>query len=248
MLVLRDVTERKRAEGERVRMLREQAARAEAEAGMLRERAGRAEAEAANRAKDRFLATLSHELRTPLTPILATATAMLDDPATPGPFRSVLEMIRRNVTLEARLIDDLLDLTRIRGGKLHLERGVIDAHELVHHVVEICQEDLRSKRPATGVGSRGPAAPRGCRSGPFAAGPLEPAQERDQVHTPRRDRDGPVSRRGWVAPGGDGHELDPRGQRHGYRHRDRHAAPDLRDLRAGGPARRRSDPGAWGWA
>ncbi len=146
VLVLRDVTERKRAEGERVRMLREQAARAEAEAGMLRERAARAEAEAANRAKDRFLATLSHELRTPLTPILATATAMLDDPATPAPFRSVLEMIRRNVTLEARLIDDLLDLTRIRGGKLHLERAVIDAHELVHHVVEICREDLRSKR------------------------------------------------------------------------------------------------------
>ena len=146
VLVLRDVTERKRAEGERVRMLREQAARAEAEAGMLREQAARAEAEAANRAKDRFLATLSHELRTPLTPILATATAMLDDPATPDPFRSVLEMIRRNVTLEARLIDDLLDLTRIRGGKLHLERAVVDAHELVHHVVEICREDLRSRR------------------------------------------------------------------------------------------------------
>ncbi len=102
--------------------------------------------QAANRAKDRFLATLSHELRTPLTPILVTATAMLDDPTTPGPFRGVLEMIRRNVTLEARLIDDLLDLTRIRGGKLHLERVVVDAHELVHHVAEICREDLRSKR------------------------------------------------------------------------------------------------------
>ena len=106
---------------------------------------GRAEAEAASRAKDRFLATLSHELRTPLTPILATATAMLDDPDTPAAFRSVLEMIRRNVALEARLIDDLLDLTRIRGGKLHLERAVIDAHELIHQVVEICREDLRSK-------------------------------------------------------------------------------------------------------
>jgi PAS domain S-box-containing protein len=145
VLVLRDVTERKEAEEERLRMLREQAARAEAEAETLRERAARAEAEAASRAKDRFLATLSHELRTPLTPILATATAMLDDPATPGSFRSVLEMIRRNVTLEARLIDDLLDLTRIRGGKLHLERGVIDAHDLIQQVVEICREDLRSK-------------------------------------------------------------------------------------------------------
>jgi PAS domain S-box-containing protein len=132
VLVLREITERKRAEEERLRMLREQAARAEAEA--------------ASRAKDRFLATLSHELRTPLTPILATATAMLDDPATPDDFRSVLEMIRRNVTLEARLIDDLLDLTRIRGGKLHLERGINDAHEVIHQVVEICREDLRAAR------------------------------------------------------------------------------------------------------
>jgi PAS domain S-box-containing protein len=146
VLVLRDITERKRAEEERVRMLREQAARAEAEAGMLREQAARAEAEAANRAKDRFLATLSHELRTPLTPILATATAMLDDPTTPGAFRPVLEMIRRNVALEARLIDDLLDLTRIRRGKLHLQREVIDAHELIRQVVEICRADLRSAR------------------------------------------------------------------------------------------------------
>jgi len=130
VLVLRDITGLKRADQERVRMLREQAARAEAET--------------ANRAKDRFLATLSHELRTPLTPILATVTAMLDDSATPGEFRNVLEMIHRNVTLEARLIDDLLDLTRIRGGQLHLKREVIDAHELVHQVVEICREDLRS--------------------------------------------------------------------------------------------------------
>jgi PAS domain S-box-containing protein len=146
VLVLREITERKEAEEERVRTLREQAARAEAEAEMLRERAARAEAEAASRAKDRFLATLSHELRTPLTPILATATAMLDDPTTPGAFRTVLEMIRRNVALEARLIDDLLDLTRIRGGKLHLERAIVDAHELIHQVAGICREDLRSKR------------------------------------------------------------------------------------------------------
>jgi PAS domain S-box-containing protein len=132
VLVLRDVSGLKRADQERVRMIREQAARAEAEA--------------ANRAKDRFLATLSHELRTPLTPILATVTAMLDDPATPGAFRTVLQMIRRNVALEARLIDDLLDLTRVRGGKLHLEREVVDAHALVHQVVEICRPDLRSAR------------------------------------------------------------------------------------------------------
>jgi len=130
VLVLRDVTGLKRADKERVRMLREQAARAEAEM--------------ANRAKDRFLATLSHELRTPLTPILATVTAMLDDSTTPDAFRTVLEMIHRNVALEARLIEDLLDVTRIRGDQLHLKREVIAAHELIHQVVEICREDLRS--------------------------------------------------------------------------------------------------------
>ena len=90
---------------------------------MLAEQSARAEAEAANRAKDRFLATLSHELRTPLTPVLATVTAMLGDPSTPSSLRSVLEMIRRNVDLETRLIDDLLDLTRIRRSELPLRTG-----------------------------------------------------------------------------------------------------------------------------
>ncbi|MFI5460456.1 MAG: ATP-binding protein [Isosphaerales bacterium] len=50
------------------------------------------------------------------------------------------------MSLEARLIDDLLDGTRIRSGKLHLEREVVDAHELVQHVVEICRDDLHSAR------------------------------------------------------------------------------------------------------
>src|SRR5262249_30077579 len=71
-------------------------------------------------------------------------TAMLDQPSTPESLRSVLEMIRRNVNLEVRLIDDLLDLTRVRGDKLHLKREVVDAHELIHLVVEILRDDLRS--------------------------------------------------------------------------------------------------------
>ena len=67
---------------------------------MVREQAARVEAEAANRAKDRFLATLSHELRTPLTPVLATVTALLGDASTHSIDRNVLEMIRRNIVLE----------------------------------------------------------------------------------------------------------------------------------------------------
>ncbi|HZW34180.1 MAG TPA: histidine kinase N-terminal 7TM domain-containing protein [Isosphaeraceae bacterium] len=132
VLVLREITDLKHAQEERLRRLSEQAARLEAEA--------------ANRAKDQFLATLSHELRTPLTPVLATVTAMLDQPAPAldDSLRPVLEMIRRNVNLQVRLIDDLLDLARIRGGKLHLAREAVDAHELVRRVVEICRDEIRA--------------------------------------------------------------------------------------------------------
>ncbi len=100
-------------------------------------RQAKEEAEAANRAKDQFLATLSHELRTPLTPVLALITGLEGD----GRLRDVadhLAMIRRNVELEARLIDDLLDLTRIARGKLELQRSVCDVRALVEHAIQIC--------------------------------------------------------------------------------------------------------------
>src|SRR5262249_30746226 len=94
--------------------------------------------------KDQFLAMLSHELRTPLTPVLLMATAMLEDPSTPSEIRSMLELTRRNVELEARLIDDLLDITRISRGKLVLNREVVDAHALIQQALEICRADLRA--------------------------------------------------------------------------------------------------------
>ena len=75
----------------------------------------------ADRAKNRFLATLSHELRTPLSPVLILASAASEDAALSGDVRAQFQVIRRNVELEARLIDDLLDLTRISRGKLRLE-------------------------------------------------------------------------------------------------------------------------------
>lgn len=101
-------------------------------------------AESASHAKDQFLAMLSHELRTPLTPVLLMATALLDDPETPAESRAMLELTRRNVELEARLIDDLLDITRISRGKLVLNREVVDAHALIHQALEICRADLRA--------------------------------------------------------------------------------------------------------
>ena len=74
----------------------------------------------ASRAKDEFLAALSHELRTPLTPALLTAAALRDETGLPQRSARTDRMIHRNIELEARLIDDLLDLTRISHGKLQL--------------------------------------------------------------------------------------------------------------------------------
>ena len=111
-------------------------------------RAAKETAEAANHAKDRFLAVLSHELRTPLTPVLATVTAMLDEPETAAEIRPTLEMIRRSIELEARLIDDLLDVTRIVRGQLRMDRVAVDVHGLIHQTLGISRSDLHGKRMA----------------------------------------------------------------------------------------------------
>jgi HAMP domain-containing protein/signal transduction histidine kinase len=104
-----------------------------------------AEKARSNLAKDQFLAMLSHELRTPLTPVLASALALESEPALPESIRESLQMIRRNVELEARLIDDLLDLTRIDRGKVQLNFEVVDAHTLLQNVLEICQPEIDRK-------------------------------------------------------------------------------------------------------
>ncbi len=111
----------------------------------------RAEAEAdgrsgeqANLAKDAFLAKLGHELRTPLTPVLAIVSAALDQRSIHSGLRSSLEIVQRNVRLEARLIDDLLDQSLISLGKLRLRTEIVDAHALLRQSVEDCAEFLRA--------------------------------------------------------------------------------------------------------
>ncbi len=104
------------------------------------------EAQSANRAKDNFLAALSHELRTPLTPVLMTATALETDPSLPGEVREQIGMMRRNIELEARLIDDLLDITRISRGKLTIAPVYADLHQLLHHTGEIVRNDGLQKQ------------------------------------------------------------------------------------------------------
>ena len=99
----------------------------------------------ASKAKDNFLAVLSHELRTPLTPALAAATYLAEDRTLAPAFREELVSIQRSVQLEARLIDDLLDLTRITRGKIHLRRENVDAHTLLRRTLRIVDSDVRQK-------------------------------------------------------------------------------------------------------
>lgn len=103
------------------------------------------EAESANQAKDRFLAVLSHELRTPLTPVLALTSALCEDQQLPDAVREDMRTIRRNVELEARIIDDLLDLTRISRGKVELHFETVDAHKAIHAALEMCRTDIEFK-------------------------------------------------------------------------------------------------------
>jgi PAS domain S-box-containing protein len=104
-------------------------------------------AEKASKAKDSFLAALSHELRTPLTPALAAANYLADNAfKLPSEFVEDVEIIKRNVRLQARLIDDLLDLTRVTRGKLDLQFEVVDAHILVRDAIEIANSAIAAKK------------------------------------------------------------------------------------------------------
>ena len=103
------------------------------------------EAERANQAKDQFLAVLSHELRNPLAPVLMMADVLSQPDVDASHARDALEVIRRNVELEARLIDDLLDITRITRGKLTLELLPADAHTAISYALEICQSAILTR-------------------------------------------------------------------------------------------------------
>jgi PAS domain S-box-containing protein len=110
---LLDLTEQKHAEIERERLLQ-------------RERQAHADAQAANRAKDAFLATVSHELRTPLNAILGWAKMLRMGHLEPGRQERALEVIERNAQTQVRLIEDLLDISRVTSGKIRLELETLD--------------------------------------------------------------------------------------------------------------------------
>ena len=122
----RDVTERKRAE-EKLQ-------------------AAKITAEKASQAKDDFLALLSHELRTPLTPALVAASYLAEHEDLLPEFREEVTAIWRNVQLEAHLIDDLLDVTRITRGKIEMHYEAVDVHRLLRNAVKIAQKDMLEKQ------------------------------------------------------------------------------------------------------
>ena len=140
----------------------------------------------ANAAKDQFLALLSHELRNPLSPVIAMVSeleaSMPDSPA----VRQALEVIRRNVELEARLIDDLLDVTRIARGKLQLSFEVVSIHEILQRAHEICREDINAKQLQTEFLLRAPDASVQGDPARLQQVFLEPHQEQRQIHTEER--------------------------------------------------------------
>lgn len=131
VLVFRDFTEHKTAERE-LRNAKE----------ML---------EHSSRAKDRFLAILSHELRTPLTPVLATLNLLEADHHLADELRDDVVMMRRNIELEARLIDDLLDVTRIVQGKLTLNPELCDVHDILQSAIQVYRSDFQAKRLETNL-------------------------------------------------------------------------------------------------
>ncbi|HEX2862475.1 MAG TPA: response regulator, partial [Lacunisphaera sp.] len=108
-------------------------------------RASEAQAMAASRAKDSFLAALSHELRTPLNPVLLLATEAARNPHLSAEVRTDFETIAQNVTLEARLIDDLLDLTSIERGKLSLNLQPCQVHDILRKALALVQADIEEK-------------------------------------------------------------------------------------------------------
>jgi signal transduction histidine kinase len=122
----------------RANSLRERAERAERELAVLlgREREARAEAEAANREKDHFLANVSHELRTPLTAILGWSRILRMGTTDPVRTERALATIERNALAQAKIIDDLLDVSRIVSGKLRLELGRVSVADALAQVLE----------------------------------------------------------------------------------------------------------------
>jgi signal transduction histidine kinase len=147
-----EVEERRRVEAERLVLLQ-------------REQAAREEAEAVNRMKDEFLATLSHELRTPLNAILGWSHLLSSGRADAAMLERALSVIRNNAMAQSQLIEDILDVSRIIGGKLRLNIGRVQVREVIEAVLDsvapaaeakaiVIVRDMEEVDPISGDGDR----------------------------------------------------------------------------------------------
>lgn len=105
----------------------------------------REELRAATESHGQLLAVLSHELRAPLTPTLATVELLLHDPALPPHVRDGLLVVQRNVELEARLVNDLLDVTHATKGKMRLHLREVDVHDVIRDSASMMDAHIRAK-------------------------------------------------------------------------------------------------------
>jgi signal transduction histidine kinase len=139
----------------RINMLHHKARRAERQSTELleRERVARREAEAANRAKDDFLAMVSHELRTPLNAILGWARMLRSGSLPPEKIEKALATVERNAIAQTRLIEDLMDMSRILSGKLTIEPQPIEFLSVVQAAVDAVRPAAESKGVALQLNS-----------------------------------------------------------------------------------------------
>ena len=133
LTISRDITERKHAEEERERLLRQ-------------EKEAREEAEAASRMKDEFLATISHELRTPLTAILGWATMLNRGSLPQFQTRHALQVIQQSARSQARLVDDILDTARIITGRLKLDAHPVEIDRVFLAAIDVIRPSAEAKR------------------------------------------------------------------------------------------------------
>ncbi len=144
--IAHDITARRRAERElQAREVQLAKLAAERELFLESERAARSAAERLSHMKDEFLATLSHELRTPLNAILGWATLLRERKAKPEDFDRGLEAIERNVRVQVQIVNDLLDMSRIISGKVHLEVQPLYLHEVINNAIESVRQSATAK-------------------------------------------------------------------------------------------------------
>jgi PAS domain S-box-containing protein len=150
--VTRDLTARKAAEEIARKLIEEQAARfaAEAAEAKLRESEARfrnaaERAESASRVKDEFLSTASHELRTPLNAIVGWSTILKESALAPSVMKAV-EVIHRNALAQVRIVDDVLDMSRIVAGKLRLDLRAADLSAVIGSAIEVVQPSADAKQ------------------------------------------------------------------------------------------------------